>query len=290
MDLSGDASDDPKVQDLFMEGIDEAYFQQKQKICNWLIKKEQAHKSNRKRAASVLSSASGSSGRSKRSKASSDASHSSRMSTNQRAKIASLKAEADMLQRTKEAELKAQMLTIQGKIAKAEAKAQVYEEEEKRFASLTEAVRKDQIEIHDKAANIQVTSDEAERAAFLTKIAKSDKIELPSENVDIKTPSTETPREVTTSELNTMRSLPTTWEVAPTAGASADIGLRETMTKMLKVHSKTFVLLINMNKILGLVVTLSLSMIVFSLWAIVSTVQSANSFLWIRVRFFPCAD
>ena len=61
-------------------------------------------------------------------------------------------------------------------------------------------------------------------------------------------------------------------------------------TKMLRVHSETFLLLINMNKILGLVVTLSLSMIVFSLWAIVSTVQSANSFLWIRVRFFPCAD
>ena len=55
-------------------------------------------------------------------------------------------------------------------------------------------------------------------------------------------------------------------------------------TKMLRVHSKTFVLLINMNKILGLVATLSLSMIVFSLWAIVSTVQSANSFLWITIR------
>ena len=129
-----------------MEGIDEAYFQQKQKICDWLIKKDKAHKSNRKRAASELSSASGSSRVSKRSKASSRVSHLSRMSTNQRAKIASLKAEADMLQRTKEAELRTEMMTIQGKIAKVEAKAQVYEEEEKRFASLTEAVRKDQIE------------------------------------------------------------------------------------------------------------------------------------------------
>ena len=123
MDPSGDASEDPKVQELWMEGIDEAYFQQKQRICDWLIKKDKAHKSNRKRAGSVLSGASGSSIASKRSKASSHGSHSSQRSTDQRAKIASLKAEADMLQRTKEAELNAEMLTIQSKIAKAEAKA-----------------------------------------------------------------------------------------------------------------------------------------------------------------------
>ena len=122
MDLSGDALEDQKIQELWMEGVDEAYFQQKQKKCDWLIKKDQAHKSNRKRASSVLSTASGSSKVSKRSKASSHVSHSSRMSTNQRAKIASLKVEADMLQRTKEAELRAEMLTIQGKIAKAKAR------------------------------------------------------------------------------------------------------------------------------------------------------------------------
>ena len=83
--------------------------------------------------------------------------------------IASLKIEVDMLERTKEAELRAEMLTIQGKIAKAEAKAQVYEEEEKRFASLTEAVRKDQIELPDQAAKAQISTDEGERLAFLTK-------------------------------------------------------------------------------------------------------------------------
>ena len=57
-----------------------------------------------------------------------------------------------------------------------------------------------------------------------------------------------------------------------------------------KVVVLLYCCLINMNKILRVVVTLSLSIIVFSLWAIVSTVQSANSFLWIRVRFFPWAD
>ena len=71
---------------------------------------------------------------------------------------------------------------------------------------------------------------------------------------------------------------------APVGGKLKKLPMLISKTKMLKVHSKTFVLLINMNKILGLVVTLSLSMIVFSLWAIVSTVQSANSFLWITIR------
>ena len=116
------------------------------------------------------------------------------MSTNQRAKIASLKAEADMLHRTEEAELKAQMLTIQGKIAKAEAKAQVYEEDEKHFASLTEAVRKDQIEIYDQAASAH-------------------------QKVSLKTPLTETSRDVTTIELNTLRSFSETREAAPLGGA-----------------------------------------------------------------------
>ena len=97
-----------------MEPVDASYFAQKQKICNWLIQKEKKQKrKNRKRGSSEVSSTS-----SKLSKVS-DGSHASRMSTEQRAKIASLKAEADMLQKTKEAELQSELITIQKKIAKA---------------------------------------------------------------------------------------------------------------------------------------------------------------------------
>ena len=46
-----------------------------------------------------------------------------------------------MLQKTKEAELQAELIAIQKKIAKAEAKANVYAEEEEKFASLTKVVK-----------------------------------------------------------------------------------------------------------------------------------------------------
>ena len=122
-------TEEMKVQELWMEAVDGAYFAQKQKICNWLILKEKKQKrKGRKRGSSEVSSTS-----SKLSKGS-GVSHISRKSTEQKAKIASLKAEADMLQKTKEAELQAELLAIQKEIVKAEAKANVYAEEEERFA------------------------------------------------------------------------------------------------------------------------------------------------------------
>ena len=222
-DQSGADLEDPKVQELWMEGIDEAYFQQKQKICNWLIKKDKTLKANRKQASSVLSTtcssraskrscASGSSRASKRSKGGSDVSLASRISTEQRAKIASLKAEADMLQRTKEAELNAEMLTIQKKIAKAEAKAQVYAEEERRFAFLSEAVKGDK-----------------------------SKFPSPEKKVALET-AMDVPMQATTTMKKPLEITPETPVVVPMSVAGHEV-LQETMTKMLKVQAAPTVIL-----------------------------------------------
>ena len=53
----------------------------------------------------------------------------------QKAKVASLKVEAELLQKTREAEMNAEMLKLQYKIAKAEAKATVLENIENRCIS-----------------------------------------------------------------------------------------------------------------------------------------------------------
>ena len=83
-----------------------------------------------------------------------------------------------MLKITKEAELKAEMLTIQREIAKAEAKAEVYDEEERRFASLTEAVKNDQVKPPAEAAKAHFDTEERKRLTFLTEAAKYDRIKL----------------------------------------------------------------------------------------------------------------
>ena len=133
-----------------MDAVDEAYFQHKEKICNWLIINDKAQKKSARKRGSLSTVSSSSAPSSKRSKMSKTTSRKSGVSvgssqasrhTQQLAKIASLEAEAGLLQQTKEAELRAEMLAIQKKIAKAQAKVHVYAEEEKRFASLTEAVQ-----------------------------------------------------------------------------------------------------------------------------------------------------
>ena len=245
MDPSDMDLEDPKVQELWMEGMDEAYFQQKQKICNWLIKKDRTHKANRKRASSVVSGASGSSRASKRSKASTGVSRTSQKSTEQRAKIASLKAEADMLKITKEAELKAEMLTIQREIAKAEAKAEVYDEEERRFASLTEAVKNDQVKPPAEAAKAHFDTEERKRLTFLTEAAKYDRIKLsPLEEKVSHETLREASGEASTAGKRTLDTLPKAEEEEVSAPlVSAGQVLQETMSKMLKVQAAPSIVL-----------------------------------------------
>ena len=132
--LSSKEMEKNKVQDLWMNAVDASYFDIKQKICNHIIKIDRTQsngskKSHRKRD----SSASISTRSSKIQKTSlhsdtSSSSSASQKSTEQKAKIAGLKAEAGFIKKTREAEMNAELVNIQRKIAKAEAKVQIYDE------------------------------------------------------------------------------------------------------------------------------------------------------------------
>ena len=120
-----------------MEAMDFLYLECKEKVCSWLLEKEKLNadivapnvRGGSSRSGSSKSSRSGSrSGSSKRSKSSSKSgdSNSSKLSLRQKAKVAGLRAEAEAIQRAKEAELSAELSRLNVKIKKAEAMEQVY--------------------------------------------------------------------------------------------------------------------------------------------------------------------
>ena len=102
--------------------VEDAYFEVKSEVCNWMKGIE------RERDGSIKSSRSNRSGKSS-SKATSVRSSLSNKSVEQKAKIASLKAEMENLKVTKEADLNAKLSQLNLKIAKAEAKENVFSQE-----------------------------------------------------------------------------------------------------------------------------------------------------------------
>ena len=109
-----------------LETIDQLYFGTKEKICAWQLRLDQENRS--KKDGSVHSSSSGSSKRSKKSSKSrsSSGSSNSNKSVKLQAKIAGLKAEAEAIKRTNEAELAATLLRKDQEIKKIEAMEKVY--------------------------------------------------------------------------------------------------------------------------------------------------------------------
>ncbi len=126
-----------KVQSLWMDAVDAFYFEIKQKICNQVIEMEKtksSKKSHLKRGSSTSTSTKSSKTKIQKTSHHSDTSSissASRKSTEQKAKVAGLKAEADFIKKTREAEMNAELVNIQRKIAKAEAKEKVYAEEDR---------------------------------------------------------------------------------------------------------------------------------------------------------------
>ena len=103
-----------KEQQLWLQAVDEAFLEYKKRVCAWLIEKDKLQQQfsttrggARSRASSIVSSIKSQG---------SNLSHRSNRSTAQEAKIAGLKAEAEAIKRTKEAELNAEMMYIQQKI------------------------------------------------------------------------------------------------------------------------------------------------------------------------------
>ena len=116
-------ADDQKHQVNWFDDLDQDVFNFKHKIHNWL--KESDNKSSRP-------SSRGSS-RSKKSSGSTTSSGSSKSSTQlklleEKAKIAELEAEATFMMEKQKAEQQAKMLQIQGEVARAKARARVYED------------------------------------------------------------------------------------------------------------------------------------------------------------------
>ena len=116
---------------LLAESTDNMYLDCKENVCTWLIQKEKenplAPSSHR---SSKSSSKSSHSSRSHKSRSSSSkksgSSNVSNLSLRQKAKVASLKAEAEALKESKEKELSAELSRLNMKIRKAEAKEKVY--------------------------------------------------------------------------------------------------------------------------------------------------------------------
>jgi hypothetical protein len=113
---------DPNQLAALMEEMDTKYMDCKVRVCNLLLQEEKKHPLVDKASSkSSRSSASGS-----RSSRSSGRSRRSDRSIRQQAKVAGLKAEAEAMKKTKEAELAAELSRLEQKIKKAEAKEKVY--------------------------------------------------------------------------------------------------------------------------------------------------------------------
>ena len=114
---------------MMMEEVDSTYMDCKTKVCNHLLLEEKSrHSDGRSSAGSSKSNKSKSSRSSSRSGKSSGSNHSklSSKSVRQKAKVAGLKAEAESLKKTKEAEFAVEMSRLEQKIKKAEAMEKVY--------------------------------------------------------------------------------------------------------------------------------------------------------------------
>ena len=244
-------SEEMKVQDLWMEAVDAAYFAQKQKICNWLIQREKKQKrKSRKRGSSAASSTC-----SKLSKAS-DGTHVSRMS----------KAEADMLHKTKEVELQTELLAIQKKIAKAEAKANVYAEEEERFGSLTQAVNENKHREAAKQTSKGTLIHSTENAGVVQpntkEVAEARKREISKVELVLKVPKKEVKGAIRNTPEEDMETVTKPVDIRLNeeikgaaheltdentmkthGGRPMDNSLQETMTKMMKMQSAPTVIL-----------------------------------------------
>ena len=117
-----------------LDEVDSKYFGVKERICSWQLLQDQKLEESRRNASDRGSVASGKSRvstatrktcRSQTSKLSSSSSRSER-SLQLKAKVAGLKAEAEAIKRTKEAELNAALLKKEEEIMKAEAMEKVY--------------------------------------------------------------------------------------------------------------------------------------------------------------------
>ena len=117
---------------ILMDTVDSKYLWLKEKVCGWLLEKEKMAKH---RSVSICSGASKhsryaaptirSGGSSKHTRSTHSASRSD-LSLRQKAKVAELKVEAEILKRMREAELSAELSRLELKIKKAEAKEKVY--------------------------------------------------------------------------------------------------------------------------------------------------------------------
>ena len=131
-----------------MDEAESSYFAVKGDVCQWQLKQEATRGDDRSEVGSVKSAKSKNSSRSSSNRSSrsshssgsraskdskrsvrSDRSNASNMSLQQRAKVEGLKAEAEAIVKTNEAELNAKLLRVQQKIAKEEAIEKVYQRE-----------------------------------------------------------------------------------------------------------------------------------------------------------------